>query len=214
MTEKNKIEKETNSQINFDYLFNIDYKDTSFEYGIINGNNKILLIKPGLGGDLLGKNNKFYLLGRKIHKLYGYTVICSNNPKNNIDNPLDDAFKVISDYTKFMNFKDYEVYYLGDSNGGVIGARFAYLYPNIKRALLINPPLFISYHKLKDGMLKFNGEKMVLIFGTLDPSYKFVEFLDNIDNDKISYKCLENYDHNLSDDLKLLISIVEENLIK
>ena len=204
---------ESTNQIYFDYIFENDYKDTIFEYGIINGNNKILLIKPGLNGYLLGHNNKYYHLAKSINEKYGYTVICSNNPQTDISNPLDDAMKVINDYVVHRNFTTYEIYYLGDSNGGVIGAKFIYMYPYIKKALLINPPLFISYHKLKDGIIKFNGEKMMFIYGKLDPSYKFVELLDLIDNDKISYMVLENEDHNLSDDLNLLISLVKNYLL-
>lgn len=199
--------------VNFDYLFETDFKNTSFEYGIINGNNKILLIKPGLNGYLLGKDNKYYSLARMVNKKYGYTVVCSSNPQTNIDNPLEDAMMVISDYAKHMNFSDFEIYFLGDSNGGVIGAKYAYLYPNIKKALLINPPLFISYHKLKDGVLKFNQEQMVFVYGMLDPSYKFVELLDLIKNNKVSYVVLENEDHNLSDNLDLLNSLVEKYLL-
>ena len=119
-----------------------------------------------------------------------------------------------NEYAKDMNYTDYDIYYFGDSNGGVLGARYAYLYPNIKRALLINPPLFISYHKLKDGMLKFTGDKMTFVYGTLDPSYKFVEILDNVDNDKISYVVLENKDHNLADDIELLESLLSDYLFK
>ncbi len=203
-----------NNQIYFDYLIENDYYDTTLEYGIIKGSNKIVLIKPGLEGTLLGKNDYHYIVAKLIHEKYGYTVICSNNPNTNTKNTLEDAYKVINEYTSFMNYNDYEIYYLGDSNGGVLGARYAYLYPNIKRALLINPPLFISYHKLKDGMLKFNGDKMTFVYGTLDPSFKFVELLDLVDNDKISYVVLENKDHNLANDIELLESLLEENLLK
>ena len=79
MIKKNDSVLKINSQINFDYLFETDFYNTIFEYGIISGSNKILLIKPGLDSDLLGKNDKFYLLGRKIHERYGYTIICCNN---------------------------------------------------------------------------------------------------------------------------------------
>ena len=50
------------------------------------------------------------------------------------------------------NFKDYEVYYMGNSNGGIIGAQFGIKYPQIKRMLLINPPLMINWHRTKEGL--------------------------------------------------------------
>lgn len=210
----NNKEEKINYQLYFDYYFEERFFDTILQYGVIKGSNKIVLIKPGLEGTLLGKNDYHYKVAKLIHDKYGYTVICTNNPNTNTTNTLDDAYKLINEYVSFMNYNEYEIYYFGDSNGGVLGARYAYLYPNIKRALLINPPLFISYHKLKDGMVKFNGDKMVLVYGTLDPSFKFVELLDNVGNDKISYIVLENEDHNLSDKIELLLSLLEENLLK
>ena len=113
-----------------------------------------------------------------------------------------------------MNFNSYQIYYYGTSNGGVLGARFSYLYPNIKRLLLINPPLFINYHKLKDGLLKFNNEKITLLYGTQDPSYKFVGLLDLIESNKISYDILENEDHNLSNNNYSLEYLVDNYLLK
>lgn len=201
-------------QIYFDYIFETDFKEYILEYGIIKGSSKIVVIKPGLEGTLLGKNDYHYKVAKLINKKYGYTVICSNNPNTNTKNTLEDLIRIINEYAKDMNYTDYDIYYFGDSNGGVLGARYAYLYPNIKRALLINPPLFISYHKLKDGMLKFNGDKMTFVYGTLDPSYKFVEILDNVGNDKISYVVLENKDHNLADDIELLESLLSDYLFK
>lgn len=202
-------------QIYFDYIFETDFKDYILEYGIIKGSNKIVVIKPGLEGTLLGKNYYHYKVAKLINKKYGYTVICSNNPNPNTKttDTLEDLIRIINEYAKDMNYTDYEIYYFGDSNGGVIGARYAYLYPNIKRALLINSPLFISYHKLKDGMLKFTGDKMTFIYGSLDPSYKFVELLDLVDNDKISYVVLENKDHNLANDIELLESLLDKYLL-
>ena len=207
----NKDEK-LNYQSLFDYYIESEFLDTILEYGIIKGNSKIVLFKPGLTGTLLGKNNYHYNVAKLIHNKYGCTVICSNNPDNNTKNTLEDAYQLINEYVSFMNFENYEIYYLGDSNGGVLGGRYVYLYPNIKKALLINPPLFISYHKLKDGMIKFNGDKMVFVYGSLDPSYKFVKMLENTGNDKVSYVVLENKDHNLSDDIKLLESLLDDYL--
>ena len=200
--------------ISFDYIYETDFLDTTFEYGIIKGNSKILFIKPGLKGSMEGHNNKYYILGKEINKKYGYTIVLSNNPESSIKNPLDDALRIINEFVNEMKFTNFEIYFLGISNGGVLGARYAYMYQSIKKCLLINPPLFISYHKLKDGALKFNEEKMTFIYGTLDPSYKFTQLLDLIDNDKVCYKILENKDHNLTNDIELLESLLDEYLFK
>lgn len=197
----------------YDYLFSLKFYDSIIQYGIINGSNKILFIKPGQDGSLTGYKDKYYNLAKYVNKEYGYTVICSNNPYVKPHNPILQAIDVISDYAELMKFKDYEIYYLGNSCGGMLGARYSYLYPNIKRCLLINPPLFISYHKIKDGVEKFSGEKLVFLYGTEDPSFKFVEMLDSIQNDKVSYVLLEREDHNLSKNTHSLEELVKMYLI-
>ena len=55
-------------QIYFDYIFETDFKDYILEYGIIKGSNKIVVIKPGLEGTLLGKNYYHYKVAKLINK--------------------------------------------------------------------------------------------------------------------------------------------------
>ncbi len=179
-------------------LFNRVFYASVIQYGIIKGNNKILFIKPGKNGSLIGYNEKYYKLAKYINKKYGFTVICSNNPYVSPYNPLDDAMEVINEYVTEMKFNTFEIYYFGNSCGGLLGARYAHLYPNIKKALLINPPLSMSYHKTKNSIEKFEGENMVFIYGSLDPSFQYVGLLDFVKNPKISYKILDGEDHNLS----------------
>lgn len=211
---ENNIENLQEEEIYFDYLFEHDYYNKTLQYGIMNGSNKILLIKPGLNGSLLGDNEKYYNLAKYINKKYGLTVVCTNNPQDKENDPLNDALEVIDSYCSFMNYKDYEIYYLGSSNGAVIGAINAYKYKSIKRLLLINPPLFINYHKIQHGIENFKGNKITFIFGELDPSTKYVELLDLFKMDNLSYKILEGEDHNLANSTVSIEGLVEKYLLK
>lgn len=197
----------------FDFIFDRIFFDSVIQYGIIKGNNKILFIKPGQDGSLVGYNDKYYNLAEYINKKYGYTVICSNNPYVKSYNPLDDAVEVIEAYVKKMNYDNFEVYYLGNSCGGMLGARYAHLYPVIKKALLVNTPLFVSFHKINEGLLKFKGNKMVFVYGSLDPSCKFIGLLDLIENDRVSYIVLEGEDHNLSSNIFSLEYLLDNYLL-
>ena len=119
------------------------------DYGIIKGNNNIILfIKPGQDGSMYGYKNKYLKIAKNISKKYGATVICSSNPFDG-NNPLDNAMEVIDDYCRENNIKRYEIYYMGQSNGALIGAWFGYKYSKIKRMLLVNPPLMYNWHKTK-----------------------------------------------------------------
>lgn len=201
-----------NKKTFFHNYFINNFFGRTIEYGIIKGNNQILFIKPGQDGSILGYNNKYYNLATYVNSKYGFTVICSNNPYDGVNNPLDDAMGVIEEYVKVMGFDDYNVYYYGSSCGGVLGARYSYLYPKIKRALLINPPLFINFHKIQKGILNFQKEALVFVFGEFDPSKKFVGMLDCINSDKVHYTIIEGEDHNLSKNVRSLESLVDEYL--
>ena len=131
------------------------------DYGIIKGNNNILLIKAGQDGSMYGYNNKYLEIAKAINKEYGSTVICSSNPFDG-NNPLDDAMQVIELYCQENNIKDYEIYYMGHSKGGLIGVWFGINYTKIKRMLLVNAPLMYNYSKTKDGIKSMDQVDYVL----------------------------------------------------
>lgn len=191
----------------FDEIIKRNFNSTIIEYGIINGNNNILLIKTGREGSIYGYNNKYLELAKYISSKYGSTIIVASNPSTGINsNQLDNAIAFIDEYFKDKYIK-YEIYYIGISNGGLIGAWYGYNYSLIRRMLLINPPLMINYHRTKEGLQSFNNDKVILLFGELDPSYKLADLLDFINNDKVKYQIIKGEDHHLSNaDYKDLIS--------
>lgn len=181
-------------------MFTRKFFDTTIEYEILEGNNKILLIKPGQDSNYKGYNDKYYNLAEYINQKYGFTVICTSNPYDRKHNPIDDAIIVIKEYVEEKQFDEYEVYYFGNSIGGTIGARYAYQYPVIKKLLLINAPLMVNYDRIKDGISKFQGDKLVLVYGSLDPSMNTVRLFDdnNYLGEKVAYYIIEGEDHNFS----------------
>lgn len=98
------------------------------DYGIKKGNETIVFIKAGQDGSMYGYQNKYLKIANDINKKYGYTVICSSNPFDG-NNPLDNAMKVIEDYCNEEKIKNYKIYYMGHSNGALIGAWFGIKYP-------------------------------------------------------------------------------------
>lgn len=186
----------------FDYiLHNTTTENTVIDYGFIGGNNTIIFIKAGQDGSCNGYQNKYLNLAINLNKKYKFSVICSSNPFRK-KNPLDDAMQVISDYAKKRKFDDYDVYYIGYSNGGLIGAWHGYQYEKIKRMVLVNAPLMFNFHKTKDGIRNFSGEKMILVYGEFDPSYRYTELLMPLLNDNIELKIYKGQDHHFSNNSK------------
>lgn len=193
--------------MDFDYVINSKFKENIvIDYGIISGNNKILFIKSGQDGSVYGYNNKYLKIAKKVNEKYGYTVICSSNPFDG-DNPLDNAFEVIKNYCKENSFDDYEIYYMGHSNGALIGLWFGTNYDKITKFLLINGPLMFNWHRTKEVIKNFNKKKLCLVYGEYDQSIKYTELISPLINEKVELKIIENEDHHFSNNFEDYINL-------
>ncbi len=184
----------------YDQIIHSQLEDIAvIDYGIVKGNETIVFIKAGQDGSMYGYQNKYLKIADNINKEYGYTVICSSNPFDGT-NPLDNAMKVIEDYCEEQEFDDYKIFYMGHSNGALIGAWFGVNYPRIKRMLLVNGPLMYNWHKTKEGIQKFSGEKLVLVYGSLDQSFQYTGLIKPLENEKVKLEIIEGQDHHFSTD--------------
>ena len=198
------------NELKFDKIVKSNLEDiTIIEYGIIEGNNTIVFIKSGQNGSIYGYNNKYIKMAKRLNKKYECTVICSSNPFDG-NNPLDNAFTVIEKYTS--KFEDYKVYYLGFSNGALIGAYFGINYPKIKRMLLVNMPLIYDINLIKNNLNNFNNEKVTIVYGSLDYSINLLENINDIKSNRLDIKVILNEDHYFSKDEEDFYSLPEKYL--
>lgn len=198
------------NELKFDKIVKSNLEDiTVIEYGIIEGNNTIVFIKSGQNGSIYGYNNKYIKMAKRLNKKYKCTVICSSNPFDG-NNPLDNAFTVIEKYTS--KFEDYKVYYLGFSNGALIGAYFGINYPKIKRMLLVNMPLIYDINLIKNNLNNFNNEKVTIVYGSLDYSSNLLENIKDIKSNRVDIKVILNEDHYFSKDEEDFYSLPEKYL--
>ena len=197
----------------FDNIIELPLADEMVQYGIIDGSNTFVFIKAGANGSMYGYENKYLQIARNINESHGYTVICSSNPDYNRENPLIQAIELMSNYAESHNFNDYEILYMGHSDGAALAARYGHLYPKIKRMLLINPPIFFNWHKLRDGMKLFTGEKASFVYGELDPSYKYTEMLSLIGNERVSWEIIKGADHHFKGMVEKFIRLPYDYLL-
>ena len=163
------------------------------KYGIISGNKKLIFVKTGRGGTCYGLNNKYLNFANEISKSYGYSVVISAYPAEatcNLQEELEEIKSYINDYK--------EVYFIGISAGALVGAQQGYLNEKITRMLLVNGPIMINWPKTKKGIERFQGEKVELIYGMKDPSYRYYEILDCINSNKLVCTAIEGADHNFA----------------
>ena len=94
-----------------------------------------------------------------------------------------------------------------------MAAQYGHLFPKIKRMLLISPPIFLNWHKLRDGMKLFIGEKATFVYGELDPSSKYIEMLNLIGNERVNWKIIKGTDHDFKGKLEKFIKLPYEFLL-
>lgn len=197
--------------LKFDKEIHSSFNDEVIDYGIVEGNNTIVFIKAGQDGSLYGYQNKYIKMARRLNEKYECSVICSSNPFDG-NNPLNNAMKIIEDYAKI--FDNYKIYYLGYSNGALIGAWFGVKYPKIKRMALVNGPLMYNFHKTKEGALSFSGDMISFIYGEYDQSIGYIDLLKNIENDKIKVFVEKGQDHHFSKSEESFQEIPEKYLFE
>ena len=176
------------------------------EYGIIHGNKTIVFIKVGLKGSIYSYKDKYPLIAKSLNENHGCTVIVSSNP-NGYDDDFEDEMNFVDKYASSTKMDDYIIYYMGHSNGAALGMIHAWKYPKIKKLVCINGPLMIEPHRLIPGIRQFGGEKMYLVYGSKDPSYKMVQMHSALTSEKIEFVHIKNADHDFTGFLDFFIEL-------
>jgi hypothetical protein len=188
----------------------LSYKGINF--GLMDGKNGLIIIKTGSGGSIFGNKNKYILLAARIKSLYDTAVIVS-------DNPLELPPKENMDYTMAVGESYYideslnQAYYFGVSKGGQYAAMYAYQYKWVTKWLILNMPLFINWHKSRHGLEQLSqSQQMYLLFGDLDPSFKYSSILDTLNKVNIKKIIIPNADHIFSTSTEEFITLPDKYL--
>ena len=178
-------------------------------FGIKLGENALVFIKTGRGGTISGYHNKYLKLANQIHDKYGFAVVVSANP-------LEYDCDLVSEINYIFGNISYfdQIYFMGVSNGALIGAQQCWLIPEIKRMLLINGPLMINLHKTIAGLKKHTADDVCIVYGDKDPSYQYSQLL-NIENiSNVRVLTIPGADHNFSGMEEAVKILVYNELLK
>ena len=138
-------------------------------YFIIDGSNKnALVIVVGMDSPLFGHENQYLKIAENANIKYGFTVFVFSNPASNWDIE-DNGFSVVMNTVNENMADNCEVFYFGFSAGASFAMFHAWKYPEIKRMLLVNPPMMVNLHKTIKGIVAFEGVS-TLIIGEQDQS--------------------------------------------
>ena len=190
----------------FDKTVALIQNGKEIEYGIIDGNNTIVYIKAGMEGSCYGYENKYVRIGRLLNEKHGCSIISSSNPLG-LHTDFTAEMDFVRNYTKQQNMENFQVYFVGHSNGAALGIINAWEFSEIKKLVCINAPLMMNPHLLIQGIKEFSGEKMNLVYGSKDPSFDMVKLYSELESEKINFVRVKNADHNFTGNLDFFIEL-------
>ena len=183
------------SEKQFDKICSVTSADgLCVEYGIIEGNSHVVFIKSGAGGNYLGSQEKYLKMARLLNEKYGCTVICASNPDRDSFTKCD--LRLLSEYIETNIMDEPSLYFIGASNGAYQGLVTASKHFRFIKMILINMPLMINYHKSKAALDSLTDTEVLFVYGDLDPSFKYVPFLQTRYRDRFKIRIREGADHN------------------
>lgn len=185
-----------------------ELSELTYTYGVEHGSDLILFIKSGHGGNHRGYNDKYVKIAKNMREKYGCSVICASNPKGDLNSFYDDM-DFLEKYADERGFLDFSIYFMGNSNGANQGLWSKRVYSRIKKMLFVNMPLMVNFHKTDKGMQARREIPMVFVYGDLDPSIKFIPFLELKKNEKSQIKVYEGANHNFAGKDEIFQSLPE-----
>ena len=201
----------------FDIKVSAFCNSVQIDYGIINGKFNIesthivVYIKAGLTGSIYGYENKYLKMAKNLNEKFGVSVFVASNPEGT-GNSIGHGLQIIKNYCKERQVKQFNVYFVGVSNGGVQGLFAFEKNPLINKALLIGAPLNYNPDLIKKALINFNGEKLHLICGDKDPGFGLFKLYSELENEKIIFTAFLNVDHVFSGNTELFIKLPEKYL--
>ena len=201
----------------FDIKVSAFCNSVQIDYGIINGkfniesSHIVVYIKAGLTGSIYGYENKYLKMAKNLNEKFGVSVFVASNPEGT-GNSIGHGLQIIKNYCKERQIKQFNVYFVGVSNGGVQGLFAFEKNPLINKALLIGAPLNHKPDLIKKALINFNGEKLHLICGDKDPGFGLFKLYSELENEKIIFTAFLNVDHVFSGNTELFIKLPEKYL--
>lgn len=175
------------------------------EYKIISGNEKIVFIKAGAGGNTSGNDNKYVKMANSLHERLGATVICASNP--NIPHESVDEEK-IRQVVAENNFSEFELYFVGTSDGAYQNLSLAKRFVETKKILSINSS-FSTFSRLEERICALPSVEKIFVLGTDDDDYDELIAIKNIACDNLKLIEVDGADHRFTGKLDEFIKLVD-----
>ena len=205
--------------LSYDKILSATVDGEKIKYGILFGNEKIVFIKSGVPRDTEDDEDnkktedkfvdKYLIMAHRIRDRIGATVICaSNGDADPRDQLRADKFlikKVIAERA----FENYEMYFVGTSDGGYHSLLLAQQFSQTAKYLGIN-----SSHKgiedFAERILSLSQVRKTLVYGRKDEDFdKDFPTMNALACDNLEIVVLDGVDHHFTDKVDDFIALVD-----
>lgn len=195
--------------LDFDRTLHEHLPDGSvLEYGIVHGNEEIVLIKSGRGGTARGEDDKYVRMAHRLLQARGCSVICSPNPVDcNATYEVDRC--VIEAYAAQNDLPNFSLSLIGSSNGAYQNLFLAEQMHQTKALLCINMPLMLNYHRTVALLERMGHIEKIFAYGTCDPSCSYLRFLENRSLPRCRILRIDRADHCFTGQLERFVALAD-----
>lgn len=191
----------------FDEIWQKTQEGVSLRYGVVDGNDTIVLIKSGCGGSYDGYAHKYERMAQRIYAARGYSVITADNPED-LDHSHQTDRAVIEQYANRRGFDRYTVCFAAHSDGWEQIVRAAKAMSQTARLLGINPSPIDDAAMIADLHALPQVEKTV-VFGTQDDEFYLTTKLEAAGIPRLRMITVEGADHHFTHQLEDFIALID-----
>ena len=196
------------SRLKYDKRITKTVAGEKVSYGILHGNEKIVFIKVGAGGNIRGYQDKYPKMAHRIHQRLGATVICASNPDTEYATQEKADKAMIAKVAADCGFANYEVYFVGTSDGGYQNLRLAQQMPQTRKILGINASL-IDIDDLMNQLQKLPCVPKTLVYGTKDEAFRYTPALQAMVCENLEIITVEGADHDFTGMVEEFIALID-----
>ena len=194
----------------YDKVINTEVDGEEINYGISFGNEKIIFIKTGADGGIEGFDRKYLRIKDILREKFSATIICSDDPFAD-DEQMDKT--MIEQVAAGMKFSDYELYFIGTSEGAYKALSLAKHFPQTVSFLAINSS-FNTAENLYERLLALPKVNKTFVYGTKDDDYWIAPLLKDLKCDNLEIIDFEGADHEfkgMTDEFVSLTKLLKVN---
>ena len=182
------------------------HTEGELEYGYIRGNETVVFIKAGLGGDYRGYEDKYLRIARLLHEKCGCTVVSVSNPNDKRFGTEHDK-AVLRSVLQICGIEAPSLYLFGNSDGCRKGLALSAELPFL-RMILVNMPLTINFHRTKRLLSLIPDTDVIAVYGEKDVSYPYAPLLEG-KSERVKVVRVPGADHNFAGKTEEFIKLAE-----